>query len=185
MRSIEISESTYLRLEEHISGFRETEENVIIKALDALELSQKKNSQKKSNVESVVSQLHFNSNQIPNLYHSKPISMKVDGVMSHIKNWNELLYPILRIAIDRGLSNLDLKHRYALNVMKDSGINEKYHFVPTIGLWVQPMSSNDIMKRVKKIVNDLGIELEIEIRWHQNIKAQFPGREARIQINKS
>ncbi len=183
MRSIKISKSTYLRLEEHISGFRETEDNVINKALDALEFLQKKESQTKSKPEFVDSQLQFNSNQIPNLYHSKPITMKVDGVMSHIKNWNEILYPILRIAMDRGISNLDLKRRYALNVIKDSGINEKYHFVPTIGLWVQPMSSNDIMKRVKKIANDLGIELEIEIRWHQKINAQFPGREARIQIN--
>ena len=183
MRSIEISESTYKRLVEHIGGFRETEDNVISKALDALEVIQNNKSQTKPRTDSVGSQLKFSSNQVPNLYHSKPTGMKIDGVKAHIKNWNELLYPILRIAIDRGLSDLDLKRRYALNLKKDCGIDEKYHFIPTIGLWVQPMSSNDIMKRVKKIANDLGIELEIEIRWQQKIKAQFPGREARIQIN--
>ena len=184
MRTIEISESTYKRLVQHIGGFRETENNVINKALDALEVMQNNESQTIPRTDYVGTQLQFSSNQIPNLYHSKPTSMKIDGVKSHIKNWNELLYPVLRIAKDQGLSDLDLKRRYALNVMKDCGIDGKYHFIPTIGLWVQPMSSNDIMKRVKKITNDLGIELEIEIRWHQNIKAQFPGQEARIQINK-
>ena len=183
MQTIKIQKPTYKRLVSHIDNFGESEDNVINKALDALELQKKKVSQIQATPKFTGTQLQFNPSQIPNTYHSKLVSMKIDGVVSHVQKWIELLDTFIKIAIDRGLSNFELKQRYAIKLIQSPENQKPYRFASTIGAWIQPLSSSDILEKVQNIAKDLHIHVEIEIRWYQNDKAQFPGCEARIQIN--
>ena len=183
MRTIEISETTYERLEGYSEGFRDTEDKVINKALDALDLQNKNITKNQFIPKPMNTQLQFESNKIPDVSFSKPLSMKIDGVESSTRKWVELLDPILSIAIDRGLSIFDLKRKYAFNITEDSDDHTHYRFISNLGIWIQPLSSKDVLKRVQKIAQDLQIELEIVVKWLQNDKAQFPGMEAKIRIN--
>ena len=183
MQSIKIKKTTYKRLVDQIEDFGETVDNVINKALDAFEAQKKKEVRIKPETEFAGTQLQFKSTQIPRVYHSKPMSIIIDGVKTSVQNWIEIFEPIIEIAWDRGLANNKLRNKYAISIFDNPQYPEKYHFVSKMGIWVRRRSSEHIVESLRDIAKDLQLEIEIEIRWLQNLKAQFPGRKARIQIS--
>ena len=183
MQTIEIQKSTYKRLVSHIEDFRDTEDSVINKALNALEKQEKEELRIQKTQNKPATQLQFNPNQIPNTFHSKLVSMKIDGVLSHAQNWVDLLDAFVKIAIGRGLSSLELKRRYTINLVKNPQNQKTFRFVPAFGAWIQRLSSIYIVEKVQKMANDFNLELEIEVKWFEKSKAQFPGCNAKIKIN--
>ena len=183
MQTIEIQKSTYKRLVSHIEDFSETEDSVINKALNALEKQKKKKTSIKKTQNISTTQLQFNPNKIPNTFHSKLVNMKIDGVKTHAQNWVDLLNAFVKIAIDQGLSSHELKRRYTINLVKNPQNQSSYRFAPEFGAWIQRLSSVHIVEKVQNMAKDFNIEVEIEVKWFEKSKAQFPGCNARIKIN--
>ena len=186
MRTIQIEDSTRLRLFQHAKSFDATPDRIINVALDVLENKLNQNNSIQNEVIGVDSKLQFNSNEIPDLIHSNLISAYIAGKTYTPKKWVDLWDPIIRVAQEKGLDTNMLVEQYGLDLTKNPEEKKSpqyYHYVPILDQWIRQITANLTIATVKKISNKFNIKVDIEIYWRNTTKAKHPGQQAKIQIN--
>ena len=78
--------------------------------------------------------LEFSFEQIPDTSFSTPIKLIIIGAKLPSQYWIYTLNPILKIAIERGFTKRTLKRKYAIDSIKNRGMQNKNHYVSAIAL---------------------------------------------------
>jgi hypothetical protein len=180
---IEVSETTFRRLQEFATPFVDTPESVIIRALDRL-------GNPKGSGPSLP-QSHFVGRGIPpgarvlnpesaaELFHTKILSAQFAGRRAN--NWNELLIQAHAEARNR-LGSFSEVRKSSLSSLADGRREDSgFHFQSEIGFSIQYVDANKAWYQTLHIAKQLGVAVEVQFRWRDKEDAKHPGEFGIIQ----
>ena len=139
MPQIDLQNATMERLKKLAEPFVDTPETVILRALDALEVTPAKTPTSGS---STVFDMIVDPRNIPNLTHTKLVSAKLGGQAFPNPKWSLVLREILRRARKTGLKAVEIHRVCSINVTEGKKTDEGYRFLDDINLSVQGQDSN-------------------------------------------
>ena len=163
------------RLQKHAKPFVDSVDDVIHKALDALESLNPSVSAGPSGPKV------FSPDKFPDFTWAKPISITINGT-SVKPEWNVLLIKMIEAAAASGLDAKAVKS--LLHIPSHVGKHEGpgFRFVETAGLSVQGQSAQRAWDQAIRIAKHIGAEVDIEWEWYDNPKAQEPGRRGTLSF---
>jgi len=171
--SVELSPSTFIRLQAHAVPLVDTIESVINRLLDTFET--------KGGVpvagEEGENVRQFNPHTPPDLTHTKVLAVEFDGkaLERGDANWNGLLNAAVRKAKGKAKSAADLKRLLAVNFVEGSKADEGYRFLSDIGLSVQGQDANGAWRAARHVAQQVGCPLTVTFVWREKEGAAFPG----------
>ncbi|WP_375567600.1 T4SS efffector SepA family protein [Oceaniradius stylonematis] len=181
MPDISLSQSAFERLQRHAKPFVDTPESVILRALDALELSAGQPLPEESADGS--SELQVDARALPRLTHTKVLDAAIDGEPLAKPNWNSLLDEMLRRAMKRVGSFEELHRTCPVNMVKGRKEDEGYGYLPEIDISVQGQDANGACRAVVTAAQALGMSLDLGFMWRLKETAAHPGERGRIRIS--
>lgn len=176
-----VSVTTFQRLQKHAQPFIDTPEEVINRALDALEKAEGGAIPTKSHLPLEVER-RIDPKVLPRLTHTKVLSAEIDGKVVERPNWNHLLDEMLRVA-QRRLKNFnDLRNQCPANLVQGRKETDGFAYLEDIDLSVQRQDANSACRTIVTLALRLGISLDIGFIWRPKEDALYPGEHGRIRI---
>ena len=174
--SVDLSPTTFSRLQTHAVPLVDTIESVITRLLDAYE-AKSGTPLASDNADGNVTARQFNPSTPPDLRHTKVLTVEFDGksLARGEANWNGLLNVAIREAKARSHSSGDLKKLVIVNFIEGEKSNEGYRFLSDIGLSVQGQDANGAWKGACHVARQLGLELKATFIWREKEGSAFPG----------
>lgn len=179
MPDIPISQSTYERLQRHAEPFKDTEDAVVNRALDALE---NRKLPPASGNGPDTSARAIDPRNLPSLKHTKVLAASVNGENLITPNWNM----IMETLVIRAMSELgdfdELRRHCPVNMVRGCKQDEGYHHLAEIDVSVQRRSANDIGRALAVGAPSLGIKVEVTFVWRAKEGAAHPGEMGRLVL---
>lgn len=181
--SVDLTPTTFTRLQAHAVPLVDTIESVINRLLDAYEA--KDGTPIPGSDEGQASNLRqFNPNTPPDLRHTKVLSIEFGGkpLARGEANWNGLLNAAVRVAKAKTKSSADLKKLVIVNFVEGQKSDEGYRFLSDIGLSVQGQDANGAWKGACHVAQQLDCKLNATFIWRDKEGAAFPGVTGQFSI---
>jgi hypothetical protein len=177
--SIDLSESTFGRLQAHAEPLVDTIETVINRVLDAYEANE--GDARKGSGLGVRS---FSPAGPPNLAHTKVLSAELCGrtLPPAETNWNALLIASVREAGRRLGGAEQLKRLVVVNSVLGKKEEGGFRYLPDVGLSVQGQDANGAWRATYHLARNLGLSVSVTFVWYENEKAAFPGITGRFSV---
>jgi hypothetical protein len=180
MRQVELTDSTFKRLQDLAEPLVDTIETVIEKLLDA---HGQKPSGQNGNLhpaQTAPVPRFFDAISPPDLTHTKLLSAKLNGQYLREVKWNQLLVEAIRLAKKRASTNDELRRLIPVNFVTGKRDTDGYHFYPDIGLSVQGQEAKTAWQAAYHIARQLGVSIEAEFQWRVKDGATYPGVTGRL-----
>lgn len=181
--SVDLSPTTFTRLQAHAVPLVDTIESVINRLLDAYEA---KGGTPVPPAESGEANIvrQFNPNTPPDLTHTKVLAIEFAGkpLQRGEANWNGLLNVAVRAARANAKSTADLKRLLIVNFVERQKADEGYRFLSDVGISVQGQDANGAWKGACHVAQQLGCELKATFVWREKEGAAFPGTTGQFHI---
>jgi hypothetical protein len=182
--SVDLSPTTFSRLQTHAVPLVDTIESVINRLLDAYEAkSGAPLAPSDSSDSGIIRQ--FNPSTPPDLTHTKVLAIEFGGkpLPRGEANWNGLLNAAIREAHAKAKSTVDLQKLVIVNFAEGEKSTEGYRFLSDIGISVQGQDANGAWKGASHVAQQLGFELKATFIWRGKEGAAFPGTTGQLQIS--
>jgi hypothetical protein len=180
LKQIEISDSTFQRLQKLAKPLVDTTDSVIALLIDYYE-KHKFTSAMESNFAPQYPTKTFDCGDAPNLTHTKLVNAKVNGnALGNKNNWNKLLSEVVILTAGHCKTEEDLRRAIIVNFVKGRKEDNGYHFLPKVNLSIQGQSAGDAWKAIWHIVKRFDISIEVDFVWHNKPEAAFPGEAGRL-----
>lgn len=170
---IDLSTTTFTRLQAHAVPLVDTIESVINRMIDAFE---KKGGETpdSGNGQSV---RPFNPNAAPDLTHAKILGVTFCGkpLGRGQDNWNGLMNAAVREAKAKAKSADEFKQLMVVNYVEGQKQDEGYRHLPDVDVSVQGQDANGAWRAVSHIAQHLGYPLTVKFAWREKEGAAFPG----------
>jgi hypothetical protein len=182
--SVELSPTTFSRLQAHAVPLVDNIESVINRLIDFYE------SRDGAPVPAAAGDLdnvrQFNPSAPPNLTHTKVLAIEFAGraLDRGQANWNGLLNVAIREAKAASKSVAEFKKLIIVNCVDGQKNDEGYRYLPDVGLSVQGQDANGAWKAACHIAQQLGRDLTVTFVWREKESAAFPGVTGRFLIAK-
>ena len=175
--AVDLSPTTFSRLQKHAVPLVDSIESVINRVLDAYETKSGTPVESPGAAEGHPTGRQFNPNTPPDLTHTKVLAIEFGGkpLARGEANWNGLLNAAIREAKARAKSPVDLKKLVIVNCVEGEKSNEGYRFLSDVGLSVQGQDANGAWKAACHVAQQLGRELKAIFIWREKEGAAFPG----------
>ena len=174
MPTIDVSDATFFRLQQHAQPLIDTSETVITKLLDFIE------------EESQCAPTNIGAKDYgisaPNLTHTKVLYIDV-GQKTLAKsdtNWNGLLNEIIIQAALKVKDVNVLKKLVVIPCVVGEKNEAGYRHLEKAGVSVQGQDANAAWKAAAHIAKALKIPLEVFFMWYDNEKAAHPGQTGKL-----
>ena len=170
--TVQLSESTFARLQKRAVPLVDDIESVINKLIDECE-----SKASAAGGDGVVRQ--YSLRTPPNLTHTKILEAKLFGEVVK-PEWNALLQAtIIRAAAQ--LKNVKaLRELIVVNNVEGKKEDQGYKYLPAAGISVQGQDSVAAWKATAHIVLALKFTIDVLFMWHDNEKAISPGSTGRF-----
>lgn len=174
--SVELSSSTFGRLQKHAIPLVDTIDSVISRMIDAYE-QEEDASNGPLQGENLTKARLFNPDAPPDLTHTKILAVTFCGrPLGHGQdNWNGVLNAAASEAKARATSSDELRKLIIVNYVDGSKQDEGYRFLPDAGISLQGQNANDAWRAASHIAQRLGCELSVRFVWREKEGAAFPG----------
>lgn len=174
--SIELTASTFSRLQALASPLVDTPETVINRLIDAFEKKAGDDGAASGNSGDRGARA-FNPNASPDLTHTKILSATLNNQQlgRGQDNWNGLLNAAVRLAKAKAKSTADLKKLVTVNFVEGQKTDEGYRHFPDLGISVQGQDANGAWRAVAHIAQKIGCQLTVTFAWREKEGAAFPG----------
>jgi hypothetical protein len=184
--SVELSDTTFNRLQRLAVPLVDTTESVIVKLAAFWEehstLTNGMAAVPSPAFESSPTVQAFDARSPPNLKHTKLLSAKIEGTSIH-PTWNGLLFDMIRRIPKQQIARNDEARRLIIiNFTTGKKEDEGYKFIPDLGISVQGQDANDAWKGASHIAQKLGIHIEADFLWRMKEGSAFPGVTGRLSI---
>jgi hypothetical protein len=182
-RTIELSDSTFSRLQAFAVPLVDTAESTIIRLLDAYEGKTEPGEGAFDPVRREIRE--FESDDPPDLTHTKVLAASFAGkaLGPSETHWNGLLNTAVRAAAADGRSIEELQRLILVNFTAGRKEDEGYRFLEGAGLSVQGQDANAAWRAVAHIAKRLGVSVNVVFVWRQNERAAHPGVSAQLRIS--
>ncbi len=174
---IELSETTFRRLQELAVPFVDTPETVIVRMLDQ--------GRPKIDLSPAVVPFPANRSTLPagarvlphenhkDLAHTKILNGRF-GQRS-ASNWNELLVKAHVEARERLGSFAAVRNASQSSIVEGKKDDSGFHFQPDINLSIQYVDANKAWEQILSLAKLLGTAVEVQFRWREKEGAKYPG----------
>ncbi len=174
MPVITLSEATYRKLQSFAEPFVDTEESVILAALDALSFSRDQKTFKRSD-DTETQIMAIDANSRVSLTHTRLRSAKVDGQPIYNPKWNSVMQQLLVIAVKRQMTFGELKDATNARLYEGVHTNDGFKYIPEAGLSVQGVNSQNAWDISLQLAQHLKIPIKVVFEWHNKPEAEHPG----------
>ena len=181
MPVITLSESTYGKLKELAEPFVDTEESVILAALEALSKQKGMPTDKNGAAEDKNQIIIFTENDNVSLTHTRLQSASVNGKRVYQPKWNTLMQEILVIGYKQLHSFEALKKVTRARLRAGFYEDEGFKYIPEVDMSVQGVSANGAWDISLELARYLRIPIIATFEWHNNPKAFHPGRKGELR----
>ena len=173
--SVELTPTTFGRLQAHAVPLVDTIESVINRLIDAYE--QQSNAPLVGAGGDGQSVRAFNPNTPPDLTHAKILGVTFCGkpLGRGQDNWNGLLNAAVREAKAQAKSSSEFKGLMVVNYVDGEKTDEGYRPLTGTGISVQGQDANGAWRAVSHIAQKLGCQLSVKFAWREKEGAAFPG----------
>ncbi|MBN8904988.1 MAG: hypothetical protein J0H57_28570 [Rhodospirillales bacterium] len=180
--SIELTPSTFSRLQGHAVPLVDTIESGINRLIDAYEKGS--GGGQAADGQQVRS---FNASTPPDLTHAKILGVTFCGkpLGRGQDNWNGLLNAVVREAKARAKSPAEFKQMLAVNYVEGQKQDEGYRYLADLNLSVQGQDANGAWRAISQIVQQIGCPLTVKFAWREKEGAAFPGVVGRFAIGEA
>lgn len=157
MPKITVEELTFQRLQRHAKALVDTTDDVINRALDALESSGASGGGRSFATRDV------NPHELLelDLTHAKVLDARLNGKSVDRMNWSFLLGRILICAMRRFGDFENLRKFFRMNIVNGFKKDKGYRYIEEINISFQAMSANDTCAVIVNVAQSLEIEFEI------------------------
>lgn len=178
MPAVELTPTTFARLQKQAEPFIDTPDTIVNRALDALEKSQ-------SPASAADAVAHYDPASPPNLTHTRPKSIELEHKKfpAELTYWNNLLTHLVRRAADMGKTPDEIKKLVAVNAVVGEKIVNGYKFISEAGISVQGQDADGAWKAIYSLANGLNLPLQVEFYWYDKPEAAQPGGSGRFALN--
>jgi hypothetical protein len=182
--SVELSPTTFTRLQAHAVPLVDSIESVINRLIDFFESRDGAPVPAKAGEPDNVRQ--FNPSAPPNLTHTKVLEIHFAGrpLDRNQTNWNGLLNVAIREAKAVSKYPAEFKKLIVVNSVDGQKNDEGYRYMPDLNLSVQGQDANGAWKAACHIAQQLGLEVAATFVWREKEGAAFPGVTGRFSLAK-
>jgi hypothetical protein len=182
--SVELSSTTFTRLQAHAVPLVDSIETVINRLIDFFESRDGAPVAAAAGEPNNVRQ--FNPSTPPNLTHTKVLAIEFAGrpLERTQANWNGLLNVAIREAKAASKSAAEFKKLIIVNFVDGQKNDEGYRYLPELKLSVQGQDANGAWKAACHIAQQLDRELTATFVWREKEGAAFPGVTGRFSVGK-
>jgi hypothetical protein len=173
--SVELSPTTFGRLQAHAVPLVDTIESVINRLIDAYERhSSGPPAGSGGDGQSVRA---FNPNAAPDLTHAKILDVTFCGkpLGRGQDNWNGLLNTAVREAKRRAKSSVEFKDLMVVNYIAGEKTDEGYRPLSGTGISVQGQDANGAWRAASHIAQRLECQVSVKFAWREKEGAAYPG----------
>ena len=118
--------------------------------------------------------------EIPNLRHTRIISVEVDGIRIKEHEWNNVLQYFL-IKYKDQIPDADAARKIFLaNFMPGKFEERAYKYVPEVGLSFQMREAKAVWKSIVHAAPQLGIKVSVDFVWPNVKGSAFPGKHGKL-----
>jgi hypothetical protein len=171
MPTVNISETTFSRLQARAIPLVDDIDSVVAKLLDIVDTGA-------GAAASAVGQptREYDPADPPNLTHTTVKSAIVNGVRvpRNETYWNTIMLLVIRLAHSRGLSAQAIYDRLFINAFVGRKEDNGYKFLPGVGLSVQGQDANAAWRQTHDLASQLKMSLEVVFTWQAVEKAANP-----------
>tara|TARA_R110002073_G_scaffold31592_1_gene96758 strand:+ start:163 stop:747 length:585 start_codon:yes stop_codon:yes gene_type:complete len=182
MPEIEITTPTYRRLQQLAEPLVDTAEDVIVRALDALEHGAATATSTPTPMTADKSPLEFSAGQIPDLTHTTVEVGYFNGQKFQRRYWNPMMCELIRLIGEKKTSN-EVERIVHAPTVRGEFTDNGYKYIDTADLSVQGQDSNGAWENIVAIADALALPIEIHIKWLEHADAALPGRRAVLSFN--
>lgn len=174
MPHIELSESTFKRLQKLAKPLIDTPSTIIDRLIDHYEDADE-DAGSPGVVKDPVAMIRFDPVEVPSLTHTKLRKASFGGRELSRPNWNELV----RSAIDAGLERLktfeELSRVTDARIVKGVKTDEGFSPMPNRGISVQGVDAHDAWRIAYGLARKLTLPVDVIFEWRDKEGAAHPG----------
>lgn len=180
--TVDLTPTTFKRLQSHAVPLVDTIETVIARILDAYETAG--TTAPSAAIGDGQSIRSFNPNTPPDLTHAKILGVTFgDHKLGRGQdNWNGLLYFAVTQARAKARTDAEFKDLMVINFIKGDKHNEGYRPIPGTGISVQGQDANGAWRGACHIAQRLGSALSVKFAWREKEGAAFPGATGQLVV---
>ena len=176
--SVEISDRTFSRLQQHAIPLVDKIEDVIVRLLTAANAATAPGAQQEAAAEPSKWTEVFSAGSPPDLKHTKVTSAELDGQLlpKSDTNWNGLLRTAVRRAKANSRSESELRQLLIVNSIIGRKEDEGYFYLEDVRISVQGQDSAGAWTGAHHIFRELKIPFRVHFIWRAKDDAAFPGK---------
>ena len=186
MPKVEIEQRTFERLQSHAEPLVDTLDSVINLAVDALERDETSQTDRTSRPPPSTTSDGLMSlapdDPLPDLKHTRVLSVAIAGNPVVRANWNNVLQHLLELAVDAGHSPDEIRRLCAVNLVAGEKDDEGYRHLAEAGISYQGLNANAAAAATAALAKRLGVALELEFEWRGKPDALHPGRRGQLRL---
>jgi len=174
---IRISQTTYDRLEQHVSGFGDNPDTIIQRLLDYYENNgEQTGSRQQPEVYTEDDTLMLDPSNPVDLTHARTSGGYFDE--EEVSNWAELLHAAHRIAYRKLGSFNKVSEVTQANIAKGEQTELGFSPVVKTSFSIQGANANNSWESAFRLARELRVPIEMRFRWANKEKAIHPGKKA-------
>jgi hypothetical protein len=175
MPTVELSESTFKRLQAHAKPLIDTTDSVIDRLLDHYESGQPA-ARPEATAGAPAAARRFDPADMPPLTHTKLLKALIGGKELPRPNWNELVRSAIEIGLDKLGGLEELRRVTDAHIVQGTKTDEGFSPLGSRGVSVQGVDAHDAWRLSYGLARKLSLPLEIVFEWRDKEGAAFPGQ---------
>jgi len=177
-RVIRVSESTYRRLEQHVTGFGDNPDRVIQRLLDYHDEDGMESGNQNREDGGQNGPLELNPDDPGDLTHTKVLNGHFGD--ESVSNWKELMHTAHNIA-HNSIQSVD-KLREITHANIEKGEHTESGFAPVLGapISIQGANANKSWQSAFRLAKELKVPIEMTFKWRKKKNALHPGKKGRL-----
>jgi hypothetical protein len=172
--SIDISASTFERVQKHAIPLVDSFDTVLNRLLDIVEAANTAANENRDEA----GPRKFDAARPPNLTHTKVVSAKFGGANLQPANWNRLLDAAVTFAAANNADFSKLRRHVSVNVVTGKKEDEGYHYLSSANVSVQGQDANAAWRYAVLVAQLFACDVEVSFIWRSKEGAEYPGQTA-------
>jgi hypothetical protein len=175
MPNIEISTTSFSRLQAYATPLVDSVETALQKVLDLADAASSKGA-------GIPAGAPIKSGSVPDLSHATLTSAAINGksLPPGQCNWNALLLAAVEEAAHHLPKGAKLSNLIVVNHVEGQKEDSGYKHLSSVGLSVQGQNSNNAWKAISHLAKATGIKVEAGFYWSNHPKAAKPGETGQL-----
>lgn len=175
MPTVELTESTFKRLQALAKPLIDTPSTVVDRLIDHYEDVREGVDTPAANGKDQVAKFTFDPAEVPSLTHTKLRKASFGERELARPNWNELVRSAIEAGLDRLKSLDELLQLTDARIVKGTKTDEGFSPLPSRGISVQGVDAHDAWRIAYGLARKLSLPVEVIFEWRDKEGAAHPG----------